>query len=63
MPFVSCFSTHCVASLLLDGKFVQDVERASSAEVVIQSPDGRGVKFEFPTKGFDKAYAALRQSK
>ena len=60
LPFTSCFPTHCTASMSIDGKFVHDVSGASSAEVVIQAPNGRAVKFEFPTKGFDKAYAALR---
>jgi invasion protein IalB len=60
LPFTSCFPTHCAASMPVDGKFVKDIGAASEAEVVIQAPNGRAVKFKFPIQGFAKAYAALR---
>jgi invasion protein IalB len=60
LSFASCFPTHCTASMPVDAKFVRDVSTASAAAVIIQAPNGKSIKFSFPTTGFEKAYAALR---
>lgn len=60
MPYADCFPTHCMALIPIDAKFVHDATTATSAQVVIQAPDGSEVKIDFPTTGFDKAYEALR---
>jgi invasion protein IalB len=59
MPFVSCEPSRCTASIPVDNTLVRDITAAASADVVIYAPNGSGVKFNFPLKGFDKAYAEL----
>jgi hypothetical protein len=43
----------------MDSKFVREATAAESADAVIYAINGNAVKFSFPLKGFDKAYAAL----
>ena len=61
IPYESCFPKHCVASTPIDGAFVRNVSAASTADVVITAATGKTLKFNFPIKGFAKAYAALRR--
>jgi invasion protein IalB len=59
IPFVSCEPQRCTASTPVDNNLVRDISAASTADVLIYAPNGAGVKFNFPLKGFDKAYAEL----
>ena len=59
LPFDLCEPSRCSASLIVDKNFIREASLAASLAVVIQSSDGRPVNFEFPIKGFDKAYAKM----
>jgi invasion protein IalB len=59
LAFDFCEPSRCSASLIADKNFVREASAAASLAVVIQSSDGRPVNFEFPIKGFDKAYAKM----
>jgi invasion protein IalB len=59
LPFVTCESQRCTASIPMDSNLVRDISAVAAADVVIYAPNGSGVKFNFPLKGFDKAYAEL----
>jgi invasion protein IalB len=57
--FDFCEPSRCVASLAADSAFVRDASAAGTMALVVQSADGKPVNFEFPIKGFDKAYAKM----
>jgi invasion protein IalB len=57
--FDFCEPSRCVASLAVDSAFVRDASAAGTMALVVQSADGKPVNFEFPIKGFDKAYAKM----
>ena len=57
--FDFCESSRCVASLAADAAFIHDLSTAAKITILIQSADGKPVNFEFPVKGFDKAYANM----
>jgi invasion protein IalB len=57
--FDFCEPSRCSASLIADKNFIREASLASSLAIVIQSSDGKPVNFEFPIKGFDKAYAKM----
>jgi invasion protein IalB len=57
--FDFCEPSRCSASLIADKNFIREASAAASLTVVIQSSDGKPVNFEFPIKGFDKAYAKM----
>ncbi len=59
LPFVSCEQQRCTATMPLDSTLVRDINAVQTADVVVYAPNGSGVKFNFPLKGFDKAYAEL----
>ncbi|HET9902542.1 MAG TPA: invasion associated locus B family protein [Xanthobacteraceae bacterium] len=59
MPFVSCEPQRCTASIPVDNSLIRDIGGTADADVIIYAPNGSGVKFNFPLKGFDKAYAEL----
>lgn len=54
-----CEPARCVASLPADSAFIRDSSAAGTITVSVQASDGKPVNFEFPTKGFDKAYAKM----
>ena len=57
--FDFCEPSRCSASLIADKNFIREASLSASLAVVIQSSDGKPVNFEFPIKGFDKAYAKM----
>jgi invasion protein IalB len=57
--FDFCEPSRCSASFVADSTFIQDLSAAASVKVTLQSSDGKPVNFEFPVKGFDKAYAKM----
>jgi invasion protein IalB len=61
VPFATCESGRCTATLPVDANLVRDASAAADAEVVIHAPNGAGVQFSFPLKGFAKAYAELNR--
>ncbi len=59
MPFVSCEQQRCTATMPMDNTLARDINAVTTADVVVYAPNGSGVKFNFPLKGFDTAYAEL----
>jgi invasion protein IalB len=59
LAFDVCEPSRCVASLAADGSLIRDLSTAAKIMIVLQSADGKPVNFEFPIKGFDKAYAGM----
>jgi invasion protein IalB len=59
LAFDFCEPSRCSASLIADKNFLREASLAASLALVIQSSDGKPVNFEFPIKGFDKAYAKM----
>jgi len=57
--FELCEPSRCVASLAADSAFIRDASAAGAITVSVQSSEGKPVNFEFPIKGFDKAYAKM----
>jgi invasion protein IalB len=57
--FDFCEPSRCSASFAADSTFIQDLSAAASVKITLQSSDGKPVNFEFPVKGFDKAYAKM----
>jgi invasion protein IalB len=59
LAFDFCEPSRCSASLIADKNFAREASAAASLTVIVQSSDGKPVNFEFPIKGFDKAYAKM----
>jgi invasion protein IalB len=59
VPFTTCDNGRCTATLAMDRNLVRDMTATAEAEIVIYAPNGAGVQFKFPLKGFEKAYAQL----
>jgi invasion protein IalB len=59
LAFDFCEPSRCSASQAADKNFIREVSAAASLTVVVQSSDGKPVNFEFPVKGFDKAYSRM----
>jgi invasion protein IalB len=57
--FEFCEPSRCVASLAADTAFIRDASATSAITLSVQSSDGKPVNFEFPIKGFDKAFAKM----
>jgi invasion protein IalB len=60
LPFDSCDTGHCTAISVMDSAFIHDLSGAQSAEIVIHAQNGKNIQFDIPIKGFDKAYAQLK---
>ena len=58
--YESCGPSRCAATLNFDDAFIREAMSAATANLLIQSSDGSTVRFDFPIKGFDKAYAQLK---
>jgi invasion protein IalB len=59
VPFASCDTGRCVATLPMDAALLQEMAAVPTAEAVIQGIQGNTVQFNIQMKGFDKAFAAL----
>jgi invasion protein IalB len=59
VAFEICEPARCVANLVADPAFIRDASAAASITLSVQSSDGKPVNFEFPIKGFEKAYAKM----
>jgi invasion protein IalB len=62
IPFTSCETGRCVASVVMDAALLRDLTTTPTAEAVIQGSQGNNVQFNIQMKGFDKAYAILSRS-
>ena len=58
--YESCDPRWCVATLKLDNTFIREATSTSSATAIIHAINGNILRFSFPNKGFDKAYAQLK---
>lgn len=59
IPFASCDTGHCVATLKVDAVFMKEMTTAPTAHAVIHGEQGNTVEFNIEIKGFDKAYAVM----
>ncbi len=62
VPFASCDTGRCVASMPMDANLLREMTTVQSAEAIIQGTAGNTVTFNIQMKGFDKAYAVLSRS-
>ena len=62
IPFASCETARCIATLAMDSTLLQEMSAATTAEAVIQGSQGNTVQFNIQLKGFDRAFAALTRS-
>jgi invasion protein IalB len=58
-PIEVCEPNWCSGSLPMDKGFVQEVSASSKVTIIITSSAGQPFTFEFPIKGFEKAYAKM----
>jgi invasion protein IalB len=59
IPIEVCEPAWCAGTFAMDKAFVQEVSASSKVTIVITSSAGQPVTFEFPIKGFEKAYAKM----
>jgi invasion protein IalB len=59
IPFASCDTGRCVATMTLDANLLREMTTSLTAEAVIQGSQGNTVQFNIQLRGFDKAYPAL----
>jgi invasion protein IalB len=59
IPFASCDTGRCLATLPMDAALLREMAAVPSAEAIIQGSQGNTVQFNIQMKGFDKAYAVL----
>ncbi|WP_426425250.1 invasion associated locus B family protein [Bradyrhizobium genosp. A] len=59
IPIEVCEPAWCAGSLAMDKAFIQEASASGKVMIVITSSAGQPVQFEFPIKGFEKAYAKM----
>lgn len=59
IPYTSCDTGRCVATMNIDANLAREMTTAPTAEAVIQGTQGNVVQFNIQSKGFDRAYAVL----
>jgi invasion protein IalB len=59
LDYTSCEQARCEASGPLEPAMTKDLTAAANATATIYALDGRGINFNLPTTGVDKAFAAL----
>ncbi|WP_027519156.1 invasion associated locus B family protein [Bradyrhizobium sp. WSM1417] len=59
IPIEVCEPAWCAGSLAMDKAFIQEASASGKVMIVITSSTGQPVQFEFPIKGFEKAYAKM----
>lgn len=55
LTYVACDSSACTAGAVLDDNLLQQAKKAQTAEIVLQSIDGKAYTYSFSPKGIDKA--------
>lgn len=59
VPIEICEPNWCSGTLAMDKSFIQETVASSKVSVIVTSSNGQPFTFEFPIKGFDKAYAKM----
>lgn len=59
IPVEVCEPAWCAGSLAMDKDFIQEASASAKVTIVITSSAGQPVTFEFPIRGFEKAYAKM----
>src|SRR5580704_9564011 len=57
LDYTACEQARCEASGPVDAAMTKDLTAAANATVTIYAVDGRGINFNMPTTGVDKAFA------
>ena len=60
VAYESCDSGQCIATQVIDGNLLHDLNAAATAQVTMQANNGNQVNLSFSIKGADKALAHLR---
>lgn len=60
VPYETCDTGNCAASIVMDNNMMRDVSAATTVQVTVQAINGRNLNFNLPMKGIDKALAHLR---
>lgn len=55
LTYVACDSSACTAGAVLDDNLIQQAKKAQTAEITLQSIDGKAYTYSFSPKGIDKA--------
>jgi len=55
LTYVACDSTACTAGAVMDDHLLQQAKKAQTAEIILQSIDGKAYTYSFSPKGIDKA--------
>ena len=55
LTYVACDSSACTAGAVLDDNLLQQAKKAQTAEIILQSIDGKAYTYSFSPKGIDKA--------
>lgn len=55
LTYVACDSSACTAGAVMDDNLLQQAKKAQTAEIVLQSIDGKAYTYSFSPKGIDKA--------
>lgn len=55
LTYVACDSSACTAGAVLDENLLQQARKAQTAEIILQSLDGKAYTYSFSPKGIDKA--------
>lgn len=59
IPFATCETGHCVATMTMDASLLREMTTSPTAQAVIQGAQGNAVDFNIQMTGFDKAYAVI----
>jgi invasion protein IalB len=59
IPIEVCEPAWCAGSFAMDKAFIQEASASGKVMIVITSSAGQPLTFEFPIKGFEKAYAKM----
>lgn len=59
VPIEICEPNWCSGVLPMDKSFIQEIAASSKVTVIVTSSAGQPFTFEFPIKGFEKAYAKM----
>ncbi len=62
IPFASCDTGRCIATMPMDNALLREMSATPTAEAVVQGSQGNTVTFTIQLRGFDKAYAVLSRS-
>jgi invasion protein IalB len=55
LTYVACDSNACTAGAVMDDHLLQQAKKSQTAEIILQSIDGKAYTYSFSPEGIDKA--------